>query len=93
MARSPSPAYQVELRPAARRQLRKLSGDARRRVAALVDQLAIEPRPAGVKALAGRPDLLRVRSGDYRVVYAVRDEQVLVLVVALGHRSEVYRGV
>ena len=87
------PEYQVELRPAARRQLRTLTGDGRRRVSTMIDDLATNPRPPGVKALTGRPDLLRVRSGDYRVIYTVYDNTLSVLVVALGHRREIYRGV
>jgi mRNA interferase RelE/StbE len=85
------PEYQVELRPAARRQLRKLTGDGRR-ASTMIDDLATDPRPPGVRALTGRPDLLRVRSGDYRAIYTVHDTTLTVLVVALGHRREIYRG-
>jgi mRNA-degrading endonuclease RelE of RelBE toxin-antitoxin system len=54
-------------------------------------QLAEEPRPAGVKALQGLPGLLRLRVGAYRVLYQVHDDQLLVLVLTLGHRRDVYR--
>jgi mRNA interferase RelE/StbE len=54
-------------------------------------RLTVTPRPAGVKALAGHADLLRIRVGDYRVVYTVRDEQLVVLVIAAAHRRELYR--
>ncbi|MEV0153962.1 type II toxin-antitoxin system RelE/ParE family toxin [Micromonospora sp. NPDC050686] len=52
--------------------------------------MAAEPRPAGVKALAGHPGLLRIRVGDYRIIYTVRDHELIVLVVHLGHRGDVY---
>ena len=84
-------AYKVEVSPAAVRQLRKLDGIVRRRVLTAIDRLAVEPRPAGVKALAGHPGLLRVRVGDYRIVYGVRDEQLIVMVIAVAHRREIYR--
>lgn len=83
--------YRVVVLPAARRHLARLDPTARRRVGALIDSLADAPRPAGMKALRGMPGLLRVRSGDYRVVYQVEDRELLVLVVAVGHRREVYR--
>ena len=81
--------WKIELTPAAVRQLRKLDGMARRRIVTAIDRLAATPRPAGVKALTGHADLLRIRVGDYRVVYTVRDEQLVVIAVA--HRREVRR--
>ena len=51
----------------------------------------IEPRPHGAKALRGEPGLLRVRVGDYRVIYTVEDNILLVLVVRIAHRREAYR--
>jgi mRNA interferase RelE/StbE len=85
--------YDISLLPAARRQLSRLHPEARRRIGAIIDTLAKEPRPPGVKALRGMPGLLRVRAGDYRVVYRVKDRELLVLVVAIGHRREVYRSI
>lgn len=85
------PAYKVEISPAAARQLRKLDGVVRRRVVTAIDRLAAEPRPAGVKALAGHPGLLRLRIGDYRIVYTVHDGQLVVVVIAAAHRRAIYR--
>ncbi|HEY7273031.1 MAG TPA: type II toxin-antitoxin system RelE/ParE family toxin [Actinoplanes sp.] len=81
----------MELTTTAVRQLRKLDGAVRRRIVAAIDRLAVTPRPVGVKALTGHPGLLRIRVGDYRVVYTVRDEQLVVLVIAATHRREIYR--
>jgi mRNA interferase RelE/StbE len=58
-----------------------------------IESLADNPRPQGVKKLAGEDDFYRVRVGDYRIVYQIRDKSLLVLIVRLGHRSEVYRGI
>jgi mRNA interferase RelE/StbE len=85
------PTWKLELTPAAVRQLRNLDGSVRRRIVAAIERLLVTQRPAGVKALAGRPGVLRIRVGDYRVVYAVRDEELVVLVIAAAHRSAVYQ--
>lgn len=83
--------YRIELSPAAVRQLRKLDGRARRRVQAVIELLAQEPRPVGAKKLAGGDGEWRVRTGDYRIVYEIDDGVLVVLVLAVGHRREVYR--
>lgn len=83
--------YRIEVTPAAARQLRKLDPQARRRVQAAVELLAEEPRPAGAKKLVGGGDW-RVRTGDYRIVFEIQDQVLLVLVFAVGHRRDIYRG-
>ncbi|HLY33156.1 MAG TPA: type II toxin-antitoxin system RelE/ParE family toxin [Jatrophihabitantaceae bacterium] len=82
--------YQIQVAPAALRQVRKLDVTARRRVQAAIELLAIEPRPAGAKKLAGGTGEWRVRTGDYRVVYEIHDRVLVVLVVAVGHRRDIY---
>lgn len=62
----------------------------RERIGAAIDALAVEPRPPGVVRLAGRDDF-RIRVGDYRIVYAVDDAALLVLVARIAHRRDVYR--
>lgn len=84
-------SYRIEVRPRARRALGRLDGPARKAVAQVIDALAADPRPPGAKALTGHRPYLRVRSGDYRVIYAVDDAARLVRVVVVGHRREVYR--
>jgi mRNA interferase RelE/StbE len=83
--------YRIEVAPAAVRQLSKLDPTARRRVQAAVELLADEPRPSGAKKLVGGDGEWRVRTGDYRVIYEIHDEVLLVLVIAVGHRREVYQ--
>lgn len=83
--------YQIELSPTAVRQLRKLDGRARRRIQAVVELLAQDPRPTGAKKLVSGRDEWRVRTGDYRIVYEIDDGVLLVLVLAVGHRREIYR--
>ncbi len=82
--------YRIELRPAAGRALRKLDGDVGRRIQGAIALLAQNPRPPNARALRDRPGL-RVRVGDYRIIYTIDDDVLVVVVVALGHRREVYR--
>jgi mRNA interferase RelE/StbE len=84
-------AYTVELLPAAARQLRKLDPQAQRRLVAVLELLADEPRPGGAKKLTGGDGEWRVRTGDYRIVYEIEDQVLRVLIVAIGHRREIYR--
>lgn len=81
--------YRIELRPAAVRALRKIDPEVRDRVRGAIALLAEDPRPPGARALRGRPGL-RVRVGHYRILYTVEDDVLLVVVVTLGHRRDVY---
>jgi mRNA interferase RelE/StbE len=81
---------EVRLHPTAARAYRRLQGRLRDRIAGAIDAFAVEPRPPGAVKLAGRDDF-RVRVGDYRIVYAVDDEERAVLVARIVHRREVYR--
>lgn len=81
--------YRIEVRPAAARALRKLDPQIRRRIQGVIALLAEDPYPPGARSLRGRP-ALRVRVGDYRIIYTVEDDVLLVVVVHLGHRRDVY---
>ena len=83
--------YALEFRPAALRQLRKLPKDALRAIRSATDALRGAPRPAGAAKLAGTDDLWRIRVGSYRVIYTIDDDVLVVTVVRVGHRREVYR--
>lgn len=83
-------SYRIELRPAAVRALRKVERQDRDRIRGAIALLAEDPRPPGARALKGRPGL-RVKVGDYRIITTVQDDVLLVVVVALGHRRDVYR--
>lgn len=75
--------YRIELRPAAVRTLRKIDSRDRTRIQGAIALLAQDPRPPGARALTGRA-ALRVRVGDYRIIYTVEDDLLLVVVVTLG---------
>ncbi|MBN9157371.1 type II toxin-antitoxin system RelE/ParE family toxin [Microbacterium sp.] len=84
-------SFSIEIAPAARRQLRKLEPLARRRIQAAIELLADEPRPPAAKPLVNSDGAWRVRIGDYRVIYDIQDGRLIVLVLAVGHRREIYR--
>lgn len=82
--------YRVEIRPAALRALQQIDRADRNRIDAAIQLLAVDPRPPAAIPLRGR-DGWRVRVGNYRVLYTIDDGVLLVVVVTLGHRREVYR--
>lgn len=86
-----SERYAVELSKRAAKELHKLDRPVQARVLAALALLRDHPRPATVKALVGRPGYLRVRVGDYRIIYILDDGKLLVLVLTVGHREAIYR--
>ncbi len=83
--------YRITLAPAAARQLRKFDPQVRRRIQAALELLATQPHPPAATRLVVGSGEWRVRTGDYRIVYEIEDDQLLVLVLRVGHRREIYR--
>jgi mRNA interferase RelE/StbE len=84
-------AYTVQFKPLALRQLEKLPREAQRRLSTKIEALRDDPFSVGCKKMAGISDAWRIRAGDYRVVYQVYRGVLLVLVLTVGHRKDVYR--
>lgn len=84
-------SYRIELAPAAQRQIKKLSRQTQNHIIKQLEKLALNPRPNGVKKLSGMSDLYRIRVSDHRIIYTIDDSVLLVLVVKVGDRKEVYR--
>lgn len=82
--------YRVEILPSARRQIKKLPSDVQIKVRQAIVELTSEPRPISALKLTGR-NAYRIRLGNYRVIYEIYDEVLIVTVVAVGHRRDVYR--
>ena len=87
---APGP-YAVRYDPKALEELSRLDMPAARRIVRAVDGMSVDPRPSGARPLVGYPELWRIRVGDYRVVYTVKDAEFVVLVLRVAHRSSVYR--
>jgi mRNA interferase RelE/StbE len=84
-------AYSILLAPSAERQLKALAATTQKRLVRRLKTLQHNLRPQGVKKLAGEDDLYRIREGVYRIVYTIRDKALIILVVKIGDRKEVYR--
>jgi mRNA interferase RelE/StbE len=83
--------YRIELSKPAVRQFEKLSKAVKTRLKMRIDALAHDPRPQGIKKLVEEDELYRLRVGDYRIIYQIQDKVLLVLVMRMGNRNEVYR--
>jgi mRNA interferase RelE/StbE len=83
--------YRLAFTPRAEREFKALDRQIQRRLARHIDSLAENPYPRGIKKLAGEEELYRLRVGNYRIIYQVHRKMLLVLVVGIGHRSDVYR--
>ena len=77
--------------PAAARQLKKVDRAVLPHIVEKIDSLAEDPRPRDCEKLSGYDDLYRVRAGDFRIVYAVEDRLMLVLILKVGNRAEIYQ--
>lgn len=81
--------YTIEILRVAQKQLAKINRADQPRIISAIRKLSNAPRPPDCKKLSGRP-AWRIRIGQYRVIYEVHDEQLLILVVTVGHRRDVY---
>lgn len=84
-------SYRVELTASAEKQLRKLPKNDLPRVARALEMLALTPLPQGCRKLSGQTNTYRVRAGVYRIIYEILAAVVLVKVLKIGHRKDVYR--
>ncbi len=85
-------SYEIEILPSAQRELKALPIEARDRVNIAIQALALNPRPPGARAMQGAyRGCLRVRVGSYRIIYRIDDTLVVVTVVQVGHRRDIYR--
>ncbi|MBU0494420.1 MAG: type II toxin-antitoxin system RelE/ParE family toxin [Chloroflexi bacterium] len=85
------PEYTITFARSARKELERLSSRVVRRVFPAIEALARDPRPLGCRKLQGVENLWRVRVGDYRVIYQVLDDELVVDIVAVRHRGQAYK--
>ena len=84
-------SYEIQISKSASKQIKKLPSEIQERIQVKVDSLAVESRPDGVKKLKGRENGYRIRVGDYRIIYDIFDDVLLIIVVEVGHRGSVYK--
>ena len=85
--------YALRIKASAAKELEAIDGaSTRRKIVDVIQNLANDPRPSACKKLVGRDAAYRLRVGDYRIVYTVNDSEIVVEIIKIGHRREVYRG-
>ena len=83
-------SYELTFRKSVAKDLRAFPKQDVKRITRRIRSLADDPRPPGCEKLSGR-ERYRIRQGDYRIIYAIEDNRLTVLIVKVGHRSDVYR--
>jgi mRNA interferase RelE/StbE len=82
--------YKIHFRESIQKDLRKISQNDVKRIIKRIDSLALEPRPYGCEKLTGQ-ERYRVRQGSYRILYSIHDDELVIWIVKIGHRKDVYR--
>ena len=85
------PEYDIQFKASAAKEFRKLTSDIKARIQTAINALKAEPRPAGAKKLAGIPNLYRIRTGDYRIIYEIDEDSQIITVTRVGHRRDAYK--
>ncbi len=83
--------YQIEFDRRVKKDLRSINSQEITKIKQAIAKLADNPRPIGCKKLKGKNnDYFRIRVGNYRIIYAIEDSKLLILIVCIGHRQEIY---
>ena len=83
--------YKIEFSKPAEKHLAGIQSADLKKISKKIDKLAADPFPKGSEKLKGGDDLYRIRQGDYRIIYSVFETKLIILVLKIGHRREIYR--
>jgi mRNA interferase RelE/StbE len=83
--------YKLLIKPSAAKEIESAFKKDRLRIIKRIQELSSDPRPPGCEKLSGHDDKYRVRQGTYRIVYTISDVDLVICIVKVGHRKEVYR--
>jgi len=84
-------SYRIEVSATAERQLKKIRREDKVRILRAISLLAGDPRPGGCKKMSGYDDIYRIRIGNYRVIYEIDGKRIILVILKIGHRREVFR--
>lgn len=84
-------SFKVSVKQSVAKDLRRIPKKEVARILERIESLAMEPRPPGAEKLSGQ-EKYRIRQGVYRIIYEIRDEELVVVIVKVGHRRDVYQG-
>ncbi len=82
-------SYKISIKRSAAKELEKIALPDRKRIVEKIRDLASDPRPPGCKKLSGQ-EKYRLRQGNYRILYQIHDDELIIMVVKIGHRRDVY---
>lgn len=83
--------YRIEFLKTAQKELSKLPRDIQKKIALAIDSLKLNPYPNNVKKLKGSEGRFRIRVGDYRIIYKIENKNLIILIVKVGHRRDIYQ--
>lgn len=83
--------YRIEFLKTAKKELAKLPKQVQKRISAKIDALLLDPYPPDSKKLKNGDGRFRIRVGDYRIIYRLEDEKLVILVIKIDHRRDVYK--
>lgn len=83
--------YKIEISKSAEKTLFKLPKEALKKIVSSIQSLAFDPRPSGSRKLSGQHDTFRIRVGVYRIIYEVHDHLLIIKVLKVGHRKDIYK--
>ena len=83
--------YEIEISRTAEKRLKQLPREDQERVVRAILALAKEPFPRGSRKLSGHDDVFRIRVGQYRVIYSVSGRKLIIIILKIGHRQDIYR--
>lgn len=83
--------YSFEINKTAERQLKKIAKLDQKKIIKAIIELQFDPLPKGVRKLTGYDDVYRIRVGSYRVIYSIENRRLIILVLKIGHRKDIYR--
>jgi mRNA interferase RelE/StbE len=84
-------SFRIELSATAEKQIRKLRRADQIRVLRAIQSLATDPAPPGSRKIRGYPDVFRIRAGTFRILYRVQGRRLIIIILKVGHRREIYR--
>ena len=84
-------AYEIIIKPSAEKSFSKLEKSQQIKIIKAIENLTINPRPQGFKKLKSLAELYRIRVGDYRIIYSIDDNVLIITIVKIGHRKEIYK--
>lgn len=85
------PTYRIEYKSSVKKELRKLAKSDRAAIIHKIELLKAKPRPEGSAKLRGSTDLFRIRHGDYRIIYQIQKSVLIIIIIRIGHRREIYK--